>query len=122
VASPRSCSTLANATFRAHYTLFRCLFGGGLDLVRGSLYDFAQLCEGLLFTNVCRCRLVGGASEPLECLVELRHRRVGEPLDEPRDAVEDVVHRGAVLGQMLSAFVGDLVDLLSAFLRDDASV
>jgi len=43
-----------------------------------------------------------------------RHRRIGETLYEAGDPLEDVVDRRAVLRQVFSSFVGDLVDLFAA--------
>src|SRR5881398_2959934 len=61
-------------------------------------------------------RRVNRATHVLHPPVHFHHRLAEDALRELRDLREDVVDQRLVLGEMLSPFFCDLVDLLAAFL------
>src|SRR5690349_17954779 len=69
-----------------------------------------------------RCCLVSGASKSLKRLVQLTHRGIRESLDELSDPPEYIVARRAVFLQVAPAFVGHLVNLLTALFGDDLRI
>src|SRR6185437_4439482 len=93
-----------------------------LDLLRGPLQNLPDLAHPFRVLCVAWANGVRGAGDILERLAQLQHGFAEERAAEVRDALEDVVHRRTILGQVGFPAIGYLVDLLAPFLLSSRGV
>src|SRR5688500_12423722 len=87
-----------------------------VDLLRGSLEDLAHLGQNIALGGATKCAAVHDAPEVGEGAVDVHHLAAKEAGAKLRHPLEDVVDGRLMLGQVGTSGLGDLVDLLAAFL------
>src|SRR5687768_26493 len=88
-----------------------------LDLARCPIQNLAHFAQALRVPHVPRGGCVRRPAKALERAVHFHHRLVEKAFDEASHALEDAVDRLAVLLEVLTAGVGNLVDLPATFLE-----